>query len=676
MRAVEGGGVGGVWEEFECCGEDTATTILDGSIDAASTCSSNGIDSTPVPMSRDGIRVEPGASASGPVSSGTTEARPRSIPPYGLPDRSFTPAACPSMLISEAAARTAAALWAGVIAIMTDCDASPPPTIGIDVPRAETAAPDRSTMAGPSAPPCPSPTSDTPDALIRVAATYSSNEITTVPPSRSTTGGAGRAGGASSASASISSPSSPAKALPDTSRTAPGATVRYTDGGIPVRPPPTRAASWPGATSTRSSAPSSSDASEAPASGTDAFSAEPEGRPDSSNPARSAPAASTYSSNGTVSRPCAMSSDGRVRSRISGRVSSSEIASGALDRPANRRPAASEIAAEGRSSRTGPASWWALATAPFWSAVRNMRSESSSTVRYRTSGPDGGTTSAPDSGTLFAPFASSMAAPDRSIPEAGMCSVNIIETMPPPMSRAGTVSVASAGGTESSTVSRAPPPLALPGSPANALPDRSAMPPPPPLPPATAIRSGPADAFAARSDAACTGENSSTRRVPSMPLPSPSPAAAGAASVGDSAAFPFRSVTATSPGARPSAATNSSNVSVRVPVPRLRTGVPSSAGGRASGATDTFTPETRPAGFADRSSTAPAVASRRAWAEAFPAAALSRTAFWGGASDTTTVSLDTAAADAPASCTVSPPSTAMASAPASMPPGGPATYSS
>ena len=614
------------------------------------------------------MRAEPGASASGPVSSGTTDARPRSIPPYGLPDRSVRPAIVPSMSISDAAARTAEAFWSAVIATMTDCDALPPPASGMDGPYGQAAAPDSRTMDGPPAPPSvrpgpadPSPTSDMPDALSDVAATYSSNAITTVPSSRSTTGEAARAGGDSSASASISSASRPAKALPDTSRTAPAATERCTSGGMPVRPPPTSAASCAGATRTRRSVPSSSDARSAPASGTVALGPDPGGRPDSSSPARSTPAASTYSSNGTVSRPCAMSRDGRVRALISGGVSSSAISSGAFDRPANRRPAVSEIADEGRSSRTGPASAWALATAPFWPAVRNMRSESSSTVRYTTSGPDGAANAASDSGIRLAPLASSMAAPDRSIPEAGTYSVNIIDTMPAPMSRAGTVPGSSAGGAESSTVDRLP----AGRSPPNALPDRSAI----PLPADTAIRSGPADAFAARSESDCARESASSIVVPLPPPPS--------ASDGDSEMLPFPSVMVTAPGARPAAATptNSSNSSVRDPVPRLRTGVPASAGGASSGFTKRAASPTRPEGLSDRSSTAPAAATSRMDA-ASAAATLSRLAFWGGASETTTVSLTASAPAAPASRTSSPPAAATANAPGSIPPGGPATYSS
>ena len=533
MRTVEGAGE----EAFE----DTATANRDGSIKAASTCSSNGMVSTPVPMSRLGERADPGSSASGPVSSGTTEARPRSIPPYALPDRSVRLAACASMSISEAAARTASAFWSAVILINTDCEARPPPARGIDGPYAETEAPESRTRAGPpTAPPPPgaadpSPTSETPDALRSVEATYSSNATTTAPPSRSTTGGADRAGGASSAIDSISIRSRPAKALPDTSRTAPLVTVRCTEGGIPVRPPPTRAASRAGPTRTRSSAPSSSDARTAPASETVALAAEPDGVPVSTNPDRSAPAASMYSSNGIVSRPCDTSSDGRTRSGSAGGTESAVIETGALDRPANRRPAASETAADGRSSLTGPASIWALATAPFWAAVRNMRSVSSSTVRYCTSGPDGGTTRAPDRGTRLAPPASSIAAPDRSIPAAGMCSVNMIESTPLPMSRDGSVPGRIAGGTESSTTVRFALPLPDAGSAANALPDRSAM----PLPCATAIRSGPAVAFAARSAATCPAANDSSMRAP------PSPPGGEGAGRGDCAAFPSLSDTVT-----------------------------------------------------------------------------------------------------------------------------------
>ena len=471
--------------------------------------------------------------------------------------------------------------------------------------------------------------------------------------------------------------SRPAKALPETSRTAPSATVRYTDGGMPVSPPPTSAASWAGDTRTRSSRPSSSDASSAPARGTDAFEAAPGGLPDSSIPAGSAPAASMCSSNGMVSRPCDMSRDGRVRSGSAGRTASSVMESGAFDSPANRRPAASETADDGRSRRTGPASRWALATAPFWAGVRNMRSVSSSTVRYCTSGPDGGTTSAPDRGTRLAPPASSMAAPERSIASAGMCSSNMNESTPVPMSRAGIVSGRIAGGTESSTtdsVPLPPPPPAPPaaGIPANALPDRSAM----PLPASTEIRSGPADAFAARSEAACACENSSARRVPSS-SPSPSPPET-AASAGDCAPFPSLSATDTACGASVPAATNSSNASVRSPVPRLRIGVPARPGGALSATAKRAAPADRPAGLPDRSNAAPAAASSRR--VALEATAASRRAFWEGASATTTVSLAAIIEAAPARgmrpAPPLPPPAATANAPASSPPGGPATCSS
>ena len=665
-RTVDGGG----WERCAgsppCggCGE-TATAILAGSIEAGSTCSSNGITSAPDPMSSDGRRAEPGASASGPVSSGTTSAKPRSIPPYGLPDRSVRPAACPSMSISVANDATAAAFCPAVIVTRTDRDARPPSAVGIDGPYAETFAPDRDVEDGPVAAVAPAadgppaPTSETPDALRPLAATYSSNVITTVPSSRSTTGGNGRAGGASSGSASITAASSPANALPDTSRTAPAATVRYTSGGFPVRPPPTRAASCSGETRTRSSVPSDPGQASAPASRT-AAGKEVELVPDKYIPAGSAPSASTCSLNGTASRPCAMSSDGSVLGRISGGTASAVITSGAFERPANRRPAASEIDPYGRSSRTGPASRCALAAAPFCSTVRNMRSVSSSIVRSATSGPAGGTTRAPDRGTLFAPLASSMAAPDRSIPSAGTCSVNIIETMPRPRSRAGLASLpgASAGGTESSTIARSAPP----GSPANALPERSAM----PLPAATVIRSGPADAFAARSDAAWESVNSSTRRVPSA-----------AAAEGNSAALPFRPATDTACGTRPPAPTNSSNSSVAVPVPRLKTGVPASAGGVPSRTTAIPAPASLSEGFPDRSCAAPGSASSRIAAPAAAAAAASSSAFCGGASATVTVSLAADTARAPPRETRSPPAAAStANAPASSPPGGAATCSS
>ena len=523
-------------------------------------CSSNGTDSTPDAMSRDGLAGAPGASASGPVSSGTTEARLRAIPPYALPDRSASPAVCPSMSISETDARTAAAFCAGVIATSTDCDAVPPPATGIDGPYAETFAPDRRVADGPPAagapspPPGPRPTRRTADAFRELAVTYSSNATTTTPSSRSIIGGAGRAGGASSTSTSIKMASSPANALPETSRTAPAATVRFTAGGTPVREPPSRAASCPAPTRTRRSAASRADTISAPARETatgaaEALPSSPCGVPDSANPAGSAPAASTYSSNGTVSRPCPMSSDGSVRSLIAGGARSAATASGALDRPANRRPAASEIAPYGRSRRTGPASICARATAPFCPAVKKIRSVSSSIVRYAISGPDGGATLAPDRGTLFAPFASSIAAPDRSIPPAGTCSVNIIETMPRPMSRAGAPEPGtSAGGTESSTTVR----LLPAASPPNGFPATSAM--PLPAPGATDMRSGPADAFAARSESACAPVNASTRRDPSPA--SPASARPAAARDGDWAALPFRSLTVTAAGPRPLASTN------------------------------------------------------------------------------------------------------------------------
>ena len=665
---------GGAWEDAGL--DETTIAILDGSTDAASTCSSNGTDSTPDPMSRDGPAAAPGASASGPVSSGTTEARLRAIPPYALPDRSVRPAALPSMSISETDARTAAAFCAGVIATSTDCDAAPPPATGIDGPYADTLAPDRRVADGPppSPPPGTRPTSRTADAFRALAVTYSSNVTMTTPSSRSIIGGAGRAGGASSTSTSIRLASSPANALPDTSRTAPAATVRFTAGGTPVRAPPSRAASCPAPTRTRRSAASRADTTSAPARETvtgaaEALPSSPCGVPDSASPAGSAPAASTYSLNGTVSRPFPTSSDGSVRSMIAGGARSAATASGALDRPANRRPAASEIAPYGRSRRTGPASMCARATAPFCSAVKNMRSVSSSIVRNTTSGPDGGATRAPDSGTRFAPFASSIAAPDRSIPPAGTCSVNIIETMPRPMSRAGSPEPgASAGGTESSTTVR----LLPAASPPNGLPVTSAM--PLPAPEATDMLSGPADAFAARSESACAPVNASTRRVPSSP--SPASARPPTARDGDSAALPFRSLTVTACGPRPLALTNSSNESVSVPVPRLSIGAPASSGPAASRSTEMSSPADRPAAFPDRSCTAPSSAASRIEGAPGPRAAASRVAFCQGASETATVSLTADAARAPSSETRPPAAVTTASEPASRPPGGAATYSS
>ena len=98
-RAAAGGGCPAV------AGGTTATTRAAGATtaDSACTCSSNMTDSVPAPRSS---LADAGA---GPVSSGTTRARPPPMPSYRLPDRSSIAAVLPTIVMFEAAAVAASA---------------------------------------------------------------------------------------------------------------------------------------------------------------------------------------------------------------------------------------------------------------------------------------------------------------------------------------------------------------------------------------------------------------------------------------------------------------------------------------------------------------------------------------------------------------------------------------
>ena len=336
------------------------------------------------------------------------------------------------------------------------------------------------------------------------------------------------------------------------------------------------------------------------------------------------------------------------------------MSSGAFDRPANRRPAASDTADEGASRRTGPASELAAATAALWSGVSTMRSVSSSMVRCSSfSGPVGYSMAAPDSGMRFAPLASSIAAPDRSTRPSGMCSVNIIESVPVPMSSAGIVPGRRAGGVESLITERF-----APASPANALSARSAM----PAAPVDAIRSGPAVSLDIASEAVCASVNKSRTRAPS---PSDS------TDDGDWRPAPFLSSTAISCGRTFCIAMYSSNSSASVPVPRFSTGTDTSDGAVPSSATASATPDAPGASLPDTSAAAPGAMSIVTASPASEAAATAATsrAFWPCVSVTVTVSFTASMPCAPSSRMRSDPA-ATVNRPASSPPSGADTYSS
>ena len=229
---------------------DTDSTMRDGSTVDGSMCSSNTACSTPSPM----CRYEPDAARDGAVSSGTTASRAPSMPSNALADRSST-APCP-MLICDTDACAASAFCSPVSRTRTDADArAEPSALSMDGPCADACA---EPPLAPSPPSCtsagaaPVPTRDILDRSMPVALTYSANSSRTVPLSRSSTGSAARTGGESSASAAMGPTSDALNALPDTSRTAPAAMVRLTDGGAAEPDRPDAAASWAAVSPSRS----------------------------------------------------------------------------------------------------------------------------------------------------------------------------------------------------------------------------------------------------------------------------------------------------------------------------------------------------------------------------------------------------------------------------------------
>ena len=287
-----------------------------------------------------------------------------------------------------------------------------------------------------------------------------------------------------------------------------------------------------------------------------------------------------------------MSREGRGAggSATDGGAASGTMSSGWFDMPANQNPAASAMAEGGASIRTGPATRWAAATAAFWAAVSVMTSDASASVMDSDEGSTGGFTAAPARCTRFAPLASSMAISDMSMPPRSMCSVNLMEIVPRPMSRTGRVPGSRAGGVESSTV------VMLAPASANALPDRSAI----PAPDATSRTSGAPDedAFACLIASFCVSLNANCRRVPFSDVDSDR----GCQDAGG----PAGAATLTLAGATPATPTYSSKSSVSVPVARLRNGAEASAGALPSGIVRMESASMAGRALPDASRTAPA----------------------------------------------------------------------